>query len=81
MCYHRLTGWEYGFIAAAIVGTNIIRKFLHARIRLMVAIGKRGRVLSPVHDIRLGLGNITVSSSPSGGSGVFQYDFRKGRAK
>lgn len=64
---------EYGTAIAASVATNMLNSFYNIRIGLMVGIS--GGVPSETHNIRLG--DIVVSASRDGKSGVFQYDFGK----
>ncbi|KAJ3454410.1 hypothetical protein MRS44_018304 [Fusarium solani] len=64
---------EYGISSAAGVAKDMLHSFPNVRIGLMVGIG--GGAPSPKHDIRLG--DVVVSASGNGKSGVFQYDFGK----
>lgn len=64
---------EYGTASAAAVAMNMLSTFPNIRIGLLVGIG--GGAPSARHDIRLG--DIVVSASRGGTSGVFQYDFGK----
>ncbi|KAJ6436336.1 Ankyrin repeat-containing domain protein [Purpureocillium lavendulum] len=64
---------EYGTASAAVVATNLLHSFPNIRIGLMVGIG--GGAPNDAHDIHLG--DIVVSATRTGESGVFQYDFGK----
>lgn len=64
---------EYGTASAAAVGMNMLSTFPNIKVGLLVGIG--GGVPSARHDIRLG--DVVVSASRGGVSGVFQYDFGK----
>lgn len=64
---------EYGTASAAAVAANMLNTFSNIKVGLLVGIG--GGVPSARHDIRLG--DVVVSASRGGVSGVFQYDFGK----
>ncbi|KAI0151085.1 nucleoside phosphorylase domain-containing protein [Pestalotiopsis sp. NC0098] len=64
---------DYGTASAAGVARDMLHSFPNIRIGLMVGIG--GGVPSGKHDIRLG--DVVVSATRDGHSGVFQYDFGK----
>ncbi|KAH7088079.1 ankyrin repeat-containing domain protein [Paraphoma chrysanthemicola] len=64
---------EYGIASAAAVATSLLHSFPNVRVGLMVGIG--GGAPSAKHDIRLG--DVVVSASGNGKSGVFQYDYGK----
>ncbi|UKZ57494.1 hypothetical protein TrVGV298_011351 [Trichoderma virens] len=64
---------EYGTASAATVAADMSHNFPNLMVRLVVGIG--GGVPSKRNDIRLG--DIVVSASGDGKSGVMQYDFGK----
>ncbi|KAJ4025760.1 hypothetical protein NW752_003236 [Fusarium irregulare] len=64
---------EYGTSSAACVARDLLHSFPNVRIGLMVGIGSGAP--SNKHDIRLG--DIVVSATRGGKSGVLQYDFGK----
>lgn len=64
---------EYGTSRAASVASDMMHSFPNIRIGLLVGIG--GGAPSRKHDIRLG--DVVVSASRDGKSGVVQYDFGK----
>jgi nucleoside phosphorylase len=64
---------EYGTSSAASVAGDMLHSFPNIKVGLLVGIG--GGAPSAKHDIRLG--DIVVSASRDGKSGVFQYDFGK----
>jgi nucleoside phosphorylase len=64
---------EYGTSSTAAVARDMLSSFPNVRIVLIVGIG--GGVPSKTHDIRLG--DVVISSSSGGNSGVYQYDFWK----
>jgi nucleoside phosphorylase len=64
---------EYGTSSAADVARDMLHSFPNIRVGLMVGIG--GGAPSQKHDIRLG--DVVVSTSRNGESGVFEYDFGK----
>ncbi|KAM0548071.1 hypothetical protein ACHAPJ_010129 [Fusarium lateritium] len=68
-----LPNGEYGKARAASAASNMMHTFPNLRIGLMVGIG--GGVPTQKHDIRLG--DIVVSASHDGHTGIFQYDFGK----
>ncbi|KLO80962.1 Uncharacterized protein LW93_9210 [Fusarium fujikuroi] len=68
-----LPNGEYGKARAASVASDMLHSFPNVRIGLMVGIG--GGAPSRSHDIRLG--DIVVSASNDGKTGILQYDFGK----
>ncbi|PON26350.1 hypothetical protein TGAM01_v204826 [Trichoderma gamsii] len=64
---------EYGTDSAALVASNMLHSFANIKVGLMVGVG--GGAPSEKRDIRLG--DIVVSASREGHSGILQYDFGK----